>query len=150
MAEVVALMAGIGSILKVIGSATTVIKGIAQAPQEAAQIATQLEATSAILTSMKHSFAVVCRSQEFLDIWSGSTHLVLRNIQATTEQLNTKLGSDRNRTSRLNLGFWRKITWPLGREETLMLQLQLQGYMQMSSMIQNAFLQSVRLSLPYG
>ncbi|RDL40343.1 uncharacterized protein BP5553_00322 [Venustampulla echinocandica] len=140
MAEIVGIVASVGSVLKVIGSAGVLIRGITQAPHEAQQIANQLDATKATLTSLRASLQIVHRSEEFLSIWNGSTRTVLSNIKVTMEQLNAKLDGRAGSSGR-RLSFWAKSKWPFEREEALILQQQLQGYMQMLGMIQNAFLQ---------
>jgi hypothetical protein len=48
--------------------------------------------TEAILTSLQASLRSVHRSQEFYDVWSESTKLVLTNVKSATEELNKRLG----------------------------------------------------------
>jgi hypothetical protein len=106
--------------------------------QEAQGVARQVHATEAILKSLQASIQVLNRPQEFHDIWGESTKLVLSNVRTTAEQPNEKLGSKRGKT---RLSTWDKMKWPLQREETVVLQQNMQAYMQMLSMVQNAFIQ---------
>ena len=138
MAEVVGIAAGIGSILKALGSTAVYLNGAASASREAQEIASQVHATEAILKSLRASLKTTHRSDEFYDNWADSTKLVLRNVKVTIDDLNSKLGARRG-TTRLN--FWAKVKWPLARDDSLMLQSHLQAYMQMLSMVQNAFMQ---------
>jgi hypothetical protein len=64
--------------------------------------------------------------------------LVLSNIKAVIEQLNKKLNSNGGKAK---LSFWGKVKWPLQREESVVLQQNMQACMQMMGFVQNAFLQ---------
>jgi hypothetical protein len=138
MAEVVGIIAGIGSVLKTLTSTGVYVQGVGSASREAQQLMDQIYATQAILKSLKASLKTVRRSQEFYDVWGGSTKLVLANCQTTIERLNERLGAQ---SGKVNLKFWSKMTWPLEKEEGMVLQQHMQAYMQMLSMVQNAFLQ---------
>ena len=138
MAEVVGIAAGIGSILKTLTSTGIYLQGIGSASREAQEVANQVQATEAVLKSLQASLKTVHRSQEFHNIWDESTKLVLANIQSTTDQLNNRLGPQGGKAK---LSFWSKVKWPLTREEGLVLQQHMQAYMQMLSMVQNAFMQ---------
>lgn len=137
MAEGVAFAAAIGSILKAIGTTATNLNSVASASKEAQQIATQVQATEAILKSLKLSLEIT-RPDAFFVAWTHSTNFVLGNVEATIKQLNEKLGV-RNGISRLSL--WGKTKWPYSREETIQLQQHMQGYMQMLSIAQVGFVQ---------
>lgn len=126
MAEVVAIAAGIGSILKALGTSGVYLKSAAGASLEAQAIAQQVHATEAILKSLKASLKTVHRSDDFYRIWAESTNIVLRNVIETVEGLNGKLGAQKG-TARLS--FWGKVKWPLSRDDSLQLQQHLQGYM---------------------
>jgi hypothetical protein len=67
-----------------------------------------------------------------------SARLVVSNMQATTLAIRGRLGGGQ-RSSRLP--FWRRVTWPPGREEGLHLLVELNGYMQMLSLVKNGFVQ---------
>lgn len=138
MAEAIGIAAGIGSILKAIASTGIYLNGTVGASREAQEIASLVHATEAILKSLKASLKTIHRSNDFYGIWANSTNLVLRNVKVTIDDLNNKLGSQRG-TARLN--FWAKVKWPLAREDSLLLQQHLQAYMQMLSIVQNAYMQ---------
>lgn len=140
MAEIVGIAAGIGSILKTLTSTGIYLQGIGSASREAQEFANQVQTTEAILKSLQASLKTIHRSQEFHDVWGESTKLVLANIQTTTDQLNKRLGPQ---GSKARLSLWSKVKWPLDREEGLVLQQHMQAYMQMLSMVQNAFMQWV-------
>jgi hypothetical protein len=142
MAEAIGIAAGITSVLKAIGSAAALVNGVRNAPLEAREVARQLEAAGAILAALKASMNVVNRSQEFLSIWGTSSTIVLKNIEITVAQLNKRLGGGINRSSNvIRLGFWARVKWPFEREEGMILQQQLQGYLQMLSLVQNGLQQ---------
>lgn len=144
MAEIVGTTAAIGSILKAVVSAGTLIQSISQAPQEARQVADQIEATKAVLKSLQASLKTVNRPPEFLRIWNGSTRVILGNIRTTIEELNGRLGGQGTTPPRIvKLTFWRRVAWPLDREEGLRLQLQLQTYLQLLAITQNALMKYV-------
>jgi hypothetical protein len=126
MAEVVGIVAGVGSILKVLTSTSIYLQGIGNASREAQEVANQVHATEAILKSLKASLKIVHRSQEFYGVWGDSTKLVLQNVKTTTEELNKRLGSQGGKAK---LNFWSKAKWPLAREEGLRLQQHMQAYM---------------------
>jgi hypothetical protein len=66
----------------------------------------------------------------------------MRNIRVTITLLNQKLGNNGTSAStNVKLGLWKRVQWPLGREEGLVLQQQLHGYLQMLALIQNGFIQ---------
>jgi hypothetical protein len=141
MAEI-GLVASIVGVLTSTAQAVSLVRGIQRAPLEATQILNQLQTASAILSSLKMTLNTVHRPQEFLLIWDRSTRLALRNISLTIQQLNQQLGGhDRRLIRRIRLSIWTTVTWPLNREEGLILQQQLQGYMQMLAIAQNALLQ---------
>jgi hypothetical protein len=89
MSEVISIAAGIGVILKTL---TTTGVFVGNASREAQEIANQVHTTEAILTSLQASLRSVHRSQEFYDVWSESTKLVLTNVKSATEELNKRLG----------------------------------------------------------
>jgi hypothetical protein len=138
MAEVVGIMAGIGSILKTLTSTGIFLQNVGSASLEAQGVASQVHATESILRSLQASLQVLHRPQEFHDIWGDSTRLVLSNIKAVIEQLNKKLNSNGGKAK---LSFWGKVKWPLQREESVVLQQNMQACMQMMGFVQNAFLQ---------
>ncbi len=138
MAEPVSIISGVSGLLKALAATTVYLNGTANASREAQEIANHVRATEAILKSLKASLRTLHRSAEFYNIWSDSTNLVLSNVKATIDDLNSKLGS---RGGTLRLSFWTRVQWPLAREDTLMLQRQMQAYMQMLSIVQNAFMQ---------
>lgn len=141
MAEVIGLVVGIGSILKVIGYTSNLIRGISQAPNEALQLADQLDATHATLVSLKATLNLMHRPQIFLEIWTPSSDLVLKNLQTTMEQLHTKLGHNNKSPGRLRLGIWRRVKWQLEKDEIAGLQSQLTSYIQLVILAHNSFTQ---------
>lgn len=141
MAEVLGTTAAIGNILKAILTTGTLLQAISRAPNEAQQLSNQIDATNAVLKSLKASLRAVNRPQEFFTIWTRPTRVVLRNIKTTIDELNARLGGQRSGPPRpVTLSFWSRVTWPFEREECLMLQAQLQNYLQMLSMVQNALM----------
>lgn len=143
MAEVVRVVAGIGSTLKVLASAGLYIKGISSASHEAQAVARQITATEAILKALQASVDGVHRPRAFFDAWDEPVRLVLHDIRVTIEELDDRLG---RQNGKVRMGAWNKLTWPFVREESLILQQHMQSYLQMLGMVQNAFLQSVLLS----
>lgn len=138
MAEVVGVVAGIGSILKVLTSAGIYLKGIGSASHEAQAVARQVNATEAILKALQASVDGVHRPRAFFEAWDEPARLVLHDIQVTIEELNLRLG---RQNGQVKMGSWDKVTWPFAREESLILQQHMQSYLQMLGMVQNAFLQ---------
>jgi hypothetical protein len=92
MSEVISIAAGIGVILKTLTTTGVFVNAVGNASREAQEIANQVHTTEAILTSLQASLRSVHRSQEFYDVWSESTKLVLTNVKSATEELNKRLG----------------------------------------------------------
>lgn len=109
------------------------ISGIKKAPTEAKHVTNQLEAATAILTSIKSSLEGKTRSPEFLKVWGGSAHVVLVNINTTLSHIKGKL--------RKRGIFGAKVQWNYEKKDAFSLQQTLQGYMQMLAMVQNGLLQ---------
>lgn len=145
MVEPVSLAASIASILKGVTTACVYLDGVRKASLEAAQVAAQLEGTKAILTALKISIETQHRPSEFLALWGPSAKMVLDNVKVTMELLNNKLGSASLSGGSVRLSFWNKAIWPLGRQESMVLQQQLQGYLQMLSLVQNGLLQYIKI-----
>jgi hypothetical protein len=142
MAEGLAIAASITSILKGIATTSSLLRDIHGAPEQAKQVAAQIEATKAILTALKTSVSTQRRSQEFHTVWNASARTVFKNIWGTIVKLNERLGGSGTRVpATIRLGLWRRVKWPLGREEGLHLLIELHGYMQMLSLVQNGFMQ---------
>jgi hypothetical protein len=142
MAEALGLAVSIASIAEGIKNVGLYIRRVHSATLEARNIANQLEATRAILSSLKTSLDTMNRPQEFLNVWKPSTRLVLANVRLTMTQLNKRLGGDGDSLPKNpRLSFWRKVTWPLEKQDELCLVQQLHGYMQMLSLVQNGFIQ---------
>jgi hypothetical protein len=133
--------ASIAGIIQVVARASSLIRGIHRAPLEAKQVQVQLNAASAILASLKASLDAIHRPRDFLRAWGDSTHLVWENIRLTLSELTASLGIDNGAASHLRLSFWSRIKWTLSRPQTLMLQQQLHGYIQMLGLAQNSLLQ---------
>jgi hypothetical protein len=139
MAELALVLSAVGiaqnivSIMDGCRSVVDLICGIQKAPIEAKHIANQLEASTAVLTSIKSSLDSVDRSPDFLKTWGGSAHLVLTNINTTISQINGRL-------CKRGL-FGKKVQWNYEKKDALTLQQTLQGYMQMLAIVQNALLQ---------
>jgi hypothetical protein len=141
--EPLSIAASIGSTLKFLTSAYLYTKDISAASDQAQQVADQLLATKALLKSLKHSLKAVQRPRQFVQQWAPTAESIMVVVQSTIRQLDQKLGEARRSDSGgvgVKLGFWAKVTWPLEREETLALQNQLYGSMQMLSMLQNALM----------
>lgn len=141
MAEVIGTVAAVGSILKALTSTGALIHAISRAPREARLLADQIDATKATLKSLRASLRTMNRSQAFMDLWTDPTRQLLANLKETIDQLNLQLGGKRVSRASPSMSFWSRVRWPFDREETLMLQMQMQSYLQLLGMIQNAFLQ---------
>jgi hypothetical protein len=140
MAELIAVAHAISPILSGIASAYKLINGIKQAGREAEDVANQLRATQAVLVALKTTLNTQHRSEEFMSIWGTSAKTTLRSLRITVARMNSKLGDTGLKgSSAVQLPFWRKVRWPYEREESLILQMQLQSYMQLLSIIQTAF-----------
>ena len=137
MAETVGIAASIISILTALHNACSTIKSIHNAPLEARNLHTSLHAVTATLSSLQASLSCAQRPREFERIWESSVDLVLRNMRFTVYELNQKVGRV-GRTSLL-----RRIKWSLSRDEALLYERHMHGYLSMLTMCQNALIQYV-------
>lgn len=145
MAEPLSITAGIGSTLSFLGHAYNYARNVSGASSQAQQVAEQLLTTKSLLTTLKHTLSSEPRPRHFIELWAPTTGKIVASVRTTIQQLGNKIGSDDGlrSSSTVNLSAWDKMTWPLEREETLALQHQLSSYIQMLSMVQNAFAQYV-------
>jgi hypothetical protein len=140
MAEVVAVAHAIAPIVSAMITAYKLINGINKASNEAEDLANQLRATQAVLVALRTTLNTQHRSEQFLSIWSPPAKTTLRSLKIVIGRMNEKLGGTNwKRSSVIQMPFLKKVKWPYEREEGLILQLQLQSYMQMLSIIQTAF-----------
>jgi hypothetical protein len=77
MAEVFAITAGVGSVLKAIGSTGVYLNSAAGASREVQDIAKNMCATEKILKSLEASIETFPQSDYFYDIWSDSAKSVM-------------------------------------------------------------------------
>jgi hypothetical protein len=140
-AEPLTIAASIGSAIKFVASACLYVKGVANASDQAQQVADQLHATKTLLKAVKLSMQAIHRPRHFIDLWTPTTNVIIKNIRESITQLNQRLGGGGTRSLEvIGLNTWNRLTWPLEREETLVLQQHLQAHMQMLSMVQDAFM----------
>jgi hypothetical protein len=140
MAEVFAITAGVGSVLKAIGSTGVYLNSAAGASREVQDIAKNMCATEKILKSLEASIETFPQSDYFYDIWSDSAKSVIEDVKTTIEELNSKLPQPRING---RLSTFERVKWPLAREETVLLLEHLKAYIQMLTMVQNALVQYV-------
>lgn len=124
--------------MKALLATGTYLKEVGGATHEVRTIADKVEAVEAMLKSLKASLRTIHRSDEFYGIWGNMAHKSVSGVRSTIVELNSKLGASRKGS---RLSFWSKVTWPLSRDDCQILQQDLQLYMQMLTVVQNAFLQ---------
>jgi hypothetical protein len=142
MAYLMNITSGIVGALSSLKTAVSLLESIANAPLEVQQVASHLHAAEQLVRSLKSCLNVSRRSQEFHRVWDPPTETVLKNILMTITLLNEKLqGSGSHTSARPKFSLWRRISWSLTREDVVILHKQLQGYLQMLSIVQNGFMQ---------
>ncbi|KAB2101698.1 hypothetical protein AG0111_0g10452 [Alternaria gaisen] len=135
MADVISMIAGIGSILKAFGSTGVYLRSVSNASKEAQLIADQLHATEAILKALKTSLKVSPPSSSSYATWADSMNLVLGKVRSIIDDLNTKLSSQRGV---VRLSFRKKVMWPFDKEDSAALLENLKAYWHMISIAQTS------------
>ncbi|CAN9452482.1 unnamed protein product [Alternaria alternata] len=115
MADVISMIAGIGSILKAFGSTGVYLRSVSNASKETQLIADQLHATEAVLKALETSLKVSPPSSKSYTVWADPMNLVLGKIKSIIDDLNTKLSSQRGVVI---LSFRKKAMWPFDKDDS--------------------------------
>ncbi|CAN9186612.1 unnamed protein product [Alternaria alternata] len=126
MADVISMIAGIGSILKAFGSTGVYLRSVSNASKETQLIADQLHATEAVLKALETSLKVSPPSPKSYTVWADPMNLVLGKIKSIIDDLNTKLSSQRGVVI---LSFRKKIMWPFDKDDSEVLLAHLKAHL---------------------
>jgi hypothetical protein len=141
MAEPFSIVAGVGGLLKSLGSVYLYVRGMSTASDQSQHIADQLQATKALLKALKLSFQTIRRPRPFVEMWEPSVRLIVKNIDGTIKEFDQKLRlTEQSTPGALRLNAWGRAMWPLDREDMLVLQQHLQMHLQMLSAVQHSFM----------
>lgn len=138
MAEVVGIVAAIGSLIKTVGHTYLLIEDMKNAPQDVKDIVSQLGATEAVLKSLMATLNAVKREEQFLWDWNDSLTIALAYVENIVAQLQRNLGIEDGQAPKLTP--WKKFTWSLEKDEIRRLQIHLQAAMQALHITSAAFL----------
>jgi hypothetical protein len=126
MADVISMIAGIGSILKAFGSTGVYLRSVSNASKETQLIADQLHATEAVLKALETSLKVSPPSSKSYTVWGDPMNLVLGKIKSIIDDLNTKLSSQRGVVI---LSFRKKVMWPFDKDDSEVLLAHLKAHL---------------------
>lgn len=129
MAEIFGLVAATASVLDTLSKVISLIDSIRRAPQEARDVANEVESLRAVIEVLRLSAE---RSSHSLPTeWIQTTSTVLRNANATSKKLETSIGTGKSKVL-----FRTRLKWILRSSETKSYCDQLRSYTQMLNTLQ--------------
>jgi hypothetical protein len=136
MAEIVGIASAVAGLIGNAAAVRNLIASIRNAPESILAVRNELETATTILNSLRSTLSASRIPPQFERFWRNSLKLILDNMNATMENITTRLTGDDG-----EVGFWDRVWWTADRQECDRVQQALRGYTGMLMMAQNALLQ---------